>query len=97
LRRIPAIAALLAALALPGCLYSNVSSPLDTNLHDTVLGEKEGRSQSQSILWLVAWGDASSQAAAEEGGITTLRHMDQHSLFVFFGVYAQYTTIVYGD
>jgi len=95
--RLTCLAALVLCLALPSCVYSSVSTPLDTNLHDTTLGMKEGRAESQSVCWLVAWGDRSSQAAAADGAISTLRHMDQHTLFVFFGVYAKQTTIVYGD
>ena len=90
---------LLAVLLAPtqGCLYSKVRTPLDTDLFSTKLGAKTGTSTAHSILWLVAWGDASSAAAARSAGITTLNHMDQESLFIFFGVYAEFTTIVYGD
>lgn len=86
------------ALALtPGCLLIDVTTPLDQDLQATQLGDKQGESSFQSVLWLVAWGDAGSNAAAEEGGITTLRHMDQHTLSVLFGLYYCNTTIVYGD
>jgi hypothetical protein len=89
------------AAALPlltsGCLYTHVRSPLDTNLNETRLGDKVGEASARSILWLVAWGDAGSRAAAVNGGITVLRQMDVEVLIVLFGVYAQTTTIVYGD
>jgi hypothetical protein len=51
----------------------------------------------QSVLWLVAWGDASTAAAAKQGGLTTLNHMDMEILSVVFGIYTETTTIVYGD
>jgi len=82
---------------LPGCIYGNFGSPLDTDLHGTELGAKRGESSAHSILWLVAWGDAGSKAAAVDGGITTLRHMDRWTLIILFGVYYRETTIVYGD
>jgi hypothetical protein len=92
-----AMVALVMVPLLSGCVYSNVSIPLDTDLHETKLGSKVGESQAQSILWLVAWGDAGTQAAAKDGGITTLRHADQNTLQVLLGLYTRYTTIVYGD
>jgi hypothetical protein len=88
---------LAAALLLPSCLFGNFGSPLDTNLHETELGTKTGKSSFHSILWLVAWGDAGSKAAASEADIINLRHMDQRTLIILFGVYYRQTTIVYGD
>ncbi len=80
-----------------GCLYSHVVTPYDSNLDRTVLGQKKGTASMYSILGLVAWGDASSAAAAKEGGITTLNQMDREFLNVVFGIYTKTTTIVYGD
>jgi hypothetical protein len=82
---------------LTGCLYTHVLTPYDTNLDKTVLGQKTGRSSMQSVLWLFAWGDASTSAAAKQGGITTVNHMDREFLNVIFGIYTETTTIVYGD
>ena len=56
-----------------------------------------GKSQAQSILGIVAWGDAGTQAAARDGGITTLRHADQETLAILGVVYTRCRTIVYGD
>lgn len=80
-----------------GCLYTHVLTPYDRNLDKTVLGQKTGKATMHSVLWLVAWGDASSAAAARQGGITTLNHMDLEFLNVMFGIYTETTTIVYGD
>lgn len=80
-----------------GCLYTHIRTPLDTNLTETRLGDKVGEASARSILWLVAWGDAGSRAAAKNGDITVLRQMDVEWLVIFFGVYTQTTTIVYGD
>src|SRR5262249_33259690 len=87
----------LSLVTLPGCLYSDTKLPLDTDLNQTKLGAKTGESKAYSILWLVAWGDASTQAAAKQGGITQINHADQANFLVLFGVFARYTTIVYGD
>ena len=91
------VLALALAVLLPSCVYGNFGSPLDTNLHETQLGTKVGESSFHSILWLVAWGDAGSKAAAMEADITNLRHMDRRTLIILFGVYYRQTTIVYGD
>lgn len=80
-----------------GCIYTDVKIPLDTNLELTTLGTKTGESSAQSVLWLFAWGDSGTQAAAQAGGITTLLHADQKVFSVLFGLYSQQTTVVYGD
>jgi hypothetical protein len=87
----------IAAFLVTGCAYTHVLTPADMNLDKTVLGQKTGKSTMRSILGLVAWGDASTAAAAKQGGITTLNHMDREFLNVVFGVYTETTTIVYGD
>lgn len=87
----------LALLALPGCLYAHVKSPLDEDLQETKLGTKVGMASNHEILGLVAWGDASTQAAAKNGGITTLNHADQEWFSILWFVYGRQTTIVYGD
>jgi hypothetical protein len=80
-----------------GCFYVGVTAPLDTDLDKTTLGSKTGKSTAQSIMWLVAWGDAGTKAAAENGNITVINHMDTQIFSVFFGIYSKNTTIVYGD
>jgi hypothetical protein len=87
----------LTPLFLSGCLFADVKIPLDTNLEETKLGTKTGKSSSQSVLWLVAWGDSGTQAAAKAAGITTLLHADQEVYSVLFGLYSKQTTVVYGD
>ena len=82
---------------LSGCFYAHVTTPLDTNADKTVLGQKIGKAESQSVLWAVAWGDAGTAAAARNGSINTVNHMDHELLSVFFGIYTKSTTIVYGD
>ena len=84
-------------LGLPGCLYAHVKIPLDTDLNQTKLGSKVGTASNHSVLWLVSWGDASTNAAAKQGGITTINHADQEYLSVLWLVYGRQTTIVYGD
>jgi hypothetical protein len=90
-------ATILATVLMTGCLYTHVMTPYDTNLDKTVLGQKKGKASMHSVLWLFAWGDASTAAAAKEGGVGVVNHMDREFLNVIFGVYTETTTIVYGD
>lgn len=84
-------------LALPGCIYANVKTYLDTDLKETKLGTKTGEASSQQVLGLFAWGDSSTQAAATNGGITTLNHADEKYFAILWFIYAKRTTVVYGD
>ena len=85
------------SLLMPSCVYGNFGHPLDTDVNNTELGDKRGESKMQSVAWLVAWGDSGSAAAARNGDIKVIRHMDQHTMYILFGLYFENTTIVYGD
>jgi hypothetical protein len=78
-----------------GLIYTDVSAPISTYVSNTAINGKVGRSSSSNILGLVAWGDASVRAAAEEAELTAVDHIDYEfsSVFIF---YAKYTTVVYG-
>jgi len=82
---------------LNGCLYANIKAPLDIDADKTAIGSKVGTSTIQSVLWLVAWGDASTEAAAKNGGLSVVYHMDQEVFSILFGLYSKSTTIVYGE
>lgn len=60
------------------------------------VGTKVGTSSSIGVLGLVAVGDASIQAAANNAGITKVSHVDVQRTSVL-GLFAQYKTIVYGE
>ncbi|MGP8153648.1 MAG: TRL domain-containing protein [Smithella sp.] len=80
-----------------GCAYMNVQRPLGTEFNKTELGTKTGEASSHSVLWLFAWGDSGTKAAAENGGINIIRYADAKYFVVFFGLYSRVTTIAYGD
>ena len=90
-------AILIGLFSLSGCAYVNTKTPLDEDLNETRLGTKVGTAEAQSVLWLVAWGDASYAAAAKNGNIQILRHADQEVFTVLFGLYTRWRVIVYGD
>ena len=79
-----------------GLLFSSTSAPLDVDLDKTQLGSKQGTASTACILGLVAFGDASTQAAARSAGITTINHAD-YKTFNVLGLFSSYTTVVYGD
>lgn len=87
----------LGLLALPGCLYAHIKTPLDTDLNQTKLGAKKGEASNQQVLGLVAWGDGGTQAAAANGGLTQINHADEEIFSILWFVYTKTTTIVYGD
>lgn len=88
---------MLVTVFLQGCIYSHIQRPLDTDYDNTSLGTKIGRAHTQSVLWLFAWGDGGSKAAAENGGITTIMHADTEYKVILFGLYSKVTTVVYGN
>ena len=91
------IVGLMAIVALNGCAYLHTQRPLSVNYDKTELGTKEGRASSYSLLWLVAWGNAGSKAAAENGGITSIECADTEVVSVLLGLYTRVTTVVYGN
>ena len=93
--RVPAL--FIVTLTLSGCLYVNITSPLDVDMNETRTGSKMGQSASHMIFWAVAWGDAGTQAAAKEGGITNILNADRRTQSYVLGLYTKQTTIVYGD
>jgi len=57
---------------------------------------KEGKACAESILGLIARGDASVRAAKENGGITEVTTID-HSARNFFGIVGEWCTLVRGN
>lgn len=91
----------------PGFVYTNRKAPL--SFGPTDFGSKSGRATSSQIglpplpfpgltmgLDLFAWGDASEQAAAADGGMTEVKHTD-YQLEVFLMIYRRFTLEAHGD
>jgi hypothetical protein len=93
--RILALLLLLAGLS--GCIYSSATVPLDRNVEETTIGSKQGRASVYIVAWLVAWGDAGVEAAAENGGLKVIHHLDTERRVILFGLFTRLTTIAYGD
>ena len=103
MRKLGGLIVLAACLPLAGCL--SVSTPAIGILFTDVkyggdaegaIGAKEGKACAQSILGLIAQGDASIEAAAKNGGIKTVTTVD-HSAKNMLGIIGDYCTIVHGS
>ena len=80
----------------PAALVQTYKAPLDIDNDQTQLGSKSGKSETFNVLGVVSWGDGSTRAAAQNGGISTIRSAD-YEFFSVLGIYSRYTTIVHGD
>lgn len=92
------------AMLLTGCAavaHGPVTAPITINERGPVAagsaagGSKVGRASAWGIL-VYATGDASISAAMSNGGITRVHHVDHETLNIL-GIYAKYTTVVYGE
>lgn len=83
-----------AASPVTGVFYSDVKAPLDAE--GDAQAVREGQACTTSILGMVATGDASIEAAKEEGGITDVATVDYSSSGVL-GIFAEFCTIVHGE
>ena len=102
MKRIALVLASIALLMTTGCI--GVQSPvlgllvIDEVKHSGMakgkLGPKEGKSCAKSYLALFATGDASIEAAAEDGGITNVMSIERESRWII--LFGEYCTIVRG-
>jgi len=58
---------------------------------------KVGRATTHTCLALFAYGDASVEAAMQDGGIRRVHHVDFESKSLLGGLFMVYTTMVYGE
>lgn len=84
-----------------GVIYHDVQAPPEgvslTPVDGTRTIIKTGRACAHGVLGLVAWGDASQQAAAQNGGITRVHAADESRMGVLAFVYREYCTVVSGE
>ncbi|MBU0581163.1 MAG: TRL-like family protein [Candidatus Margulisbacteria bacterium] len=83
------------ALAAPsGALLTIVSEPVAATSLDGY--NKSGESRSFGLCGLLAFGDASTNAAAKQGDISAIHHVDRGYICVLLGLFVMETTMVYG-
>ena len=76
-----------------GVLFTEVRGPIGAN---GAIGTKEGKACAQSILGLIAQGDASIVAAAKAGGITNVTTVDHYTRNML-GIIGDFCTVVRGN
>ena len=79
----------------PAGLVSVTRAPLSTEGNWNV-GSKRGEASSTSWLGLYASGDCSINAAAENGGLQAITHVDYEYTNII-GIWQKATVIVYGE
>ena len=99
------VLASLFAVGVAGCLsapfqppsgaVSITKAPLSTEGNWEV-GSKKGEASSFSVLGLYASGDCSIAAAARNGGLKKIGHVD-YEYFNVIGIWQKATVIVYGE
>lgn len=76
-----------------GSLYTDVKAPVAAGSGG---GSRVGTATSQTILGLVAMGDASIATAKRNGGISSVSSVDEHIQSIL-GIITTYTTTVRGN
>jgi hypothetical protein len=93
-----------AVMFLFGCTYANgpIQAPLTPDVKGPVAGfendvsaSKVGKAKAEGILFF-GHGDASIKAAAANGDISKIHHVDSKTMNIL-GLYSEYTTVVYGE
>lgn len=79
----------------PMGLYSEVSAPLSTE-GAIETGPKSGEATAKTILGIVATGDCSIAAAARNGGLRKINHVDYRYKNIL-GIVQETTVVVYGE
>jgi hypothetical protein len=106
---VPAVGAALLSGCMPliqqgypvGGIYSGTKAPsslarVETS-GDNKTAPKMGSACSSGILGLVAWGDASIDAAKKAGGITSVHSIEYEATAVLGAVYVEACTVVHGS
>jgi hypothetical protein len=103
-RRLSVLVLGLVLIVSAGCVfprYGAVVAPImqtcsPVAVGDTTVGHsKVGESRAEGII-LLSRGDASIQAAMEDGGITRIHHVDSEE-FSVLGIYCEQIIRVYGE
>jgi hypothetical protein len=79
----------------PMGIVSVVKAPLSTEGNFNA-GSKSGEASVVSILGIVSTGDCSIDAAAKDGGLNKVNHLDYDYMNIF-GIYQKVTVIAYGE
>lgn len=83
-----------------GIIYNGTNMPHQMSRMETTgparTGDRSGAACATGVLGVVAWGDASLDAAKKAGGITEVHSVEFKPTAVFLGSYYQACTVVHG-
>lgn len=79
-----------------GVVYSDYRTP-GSIANSSTKPLKSGTACTQGLFWLAAWGDAGTDDAMKEGGITKIANVQYSNKSVLSGFYSKYCTIVTGE
>ena len=79
-----------------GSGFTEIGVPVDTTFHETDMSGRQGHSASHCVLGCFAWGDATVDSAARNGGLQVVEQVDCNIRIVLLGLYSEYETIVTG-
>lgn len=77
-----------------GMWFTDVKGPVDAG--EGTATSKTGKACAQNFLGIFAQGDASIEAAKNDGGIDRVTTVD-HETKTILGLYAQFCTVAYGE
>jgi len=81
-----------------GGLYTRVEAPLDLNSQGGKgVGPRYGEASVHAVMGLWSTGDASVEAAARNGGISRINHVDYRYRSLLWGLVTEFTTVVRGE
>jgi hypothetical protein len=80
-----------------GVLYTDARGPVAVTADTTAALDDldEGEASAESILGLVGTGDASIEAAMDDGDFSRIHYVD-YETENYLGIYAKFTVVVYG-
>lgn len=79
-----------------GVVYSNYNTP-GSIADATVKPLKTGKACTEGVLWVSAWGNAGTNDAMQNGGITKLANVQYSNYSILSGIYSEYCTIATGE
>lgn len=79
-----------------GIVYSSYNTP-GSIADATVKPLKTGKACTDGVLWLAAWGNAGTNDAMQNGGITKLANVQYSNYSILSGLYSEYCTIATGE
>ena len=79
-----------------GIIYSEYNTP--GSIADAqVKPDKTGMACTHGVLWIAAWGDAGTNDAMVNGGITKLANVQYSNLSILSGLWSTYCTVAKGE